>query len=503
MRKLSGTGPQSLALMLVLSAWSPAQAAPAAAPAAPATALAAVPAEPEVSVVTVLGRMPKRLPAEVRGLSRSSASSCAYDSWGARDEVLDRYFDGIRGGDSEYDGIESELLDDSARTRRFEDNSPLGDARRSGPSTGVIDADGRSNPCTRSAYTSAAGRNYIARKDKTLDQAYAAYDARDFKLALATFRTSYNRIGWDEAALMLGAMYEAGQGTARDPKEAIAWYTKLAEAKTVQEHYSVFNPAAPEQPTSRIDAQLRLAQLYMAGAEGVPRDPARARYWYQQAAKLDYAPAHFTLGRMFENGYGGAKDPAGAAKMYTAAAEVGYAPAQVALAGMYESGQGVAKDPQKAFAWYQQAALHALAGRHKAQAQFAVAEAYDQGAGVPANPTRALTFYKLAAVSGQPAAQNALATYFYNGQLVTKDLAVARKLFLAAASQGQDGAMVNVAAMLYRGEGGAKDQVQALAWLKLGGKLGNEDAAKGAIAMEKSLTPEERARADAVVKGGK
>jgi TPR repeat protein len=86
---------------------------------------------------------------------------------------------------------------------------------------------------------------------------------------------------------------------------------------------------------------------------------------------------------------------------------------------------------------------------------------------------------------------------------VAKDLAVARKLFLAAASQGQDGAMVNAAAMLYRGEGGAKDKVQALAWLKLGSKLGNEQAAKGAAAMEKSLTPEERARADAVVKGGK
>jgi TPR repeat protein len=353
------------------------------------------------------------------------------------------------------------------------------------------------NPCTRSAYTSAAGRNYIARKDKTLDQAYAAYDKHEYATALSTFRLSYDRVGWDEAALMLGAMYDAGQGTPRDPKQAIAWYTKLAQAKLEKAQFSVFDPAAPEQATARIEAQVRLAQAYMAG-NGVERDPARARYWYRQASDLNYIPARFTLARMLQSGYGGAQDAAGARALYASAAEAGYVPAQVTLAALVRS-----SEPQKAFAWYQRAAVNKLAGRYKAQAQYALAESYDQGAGVTADPARALTYYKLAAVAGHPEAQNSLATYFYNGQQVAKDLPLARKLFLTAASQGQDGAMVNAAAMLYRGEGGGKDAVQALAWLKLAAKMGNEKAAKGAAALEGKLTVEERARADTVVKGTK
>jgi TPR repeat protein len=59
--------------------------------------------------------------------------------------------------------------------------------------------------------------------------------------------------------------------------------------------------------------------------------------------------------------------------------------------------------------------------------------------------------------------------------------------------------------MLLNGEGGGKDPVQALAWMRLAASLGNEHAASSAKIIEKRLTPAEVARADAVfnTKGSK
>ncbi|MES2898178.1 MAG: SEL1-like repeat protein [Pseudomonadota bacterium] len=472
-------------------------------PAASGQQAPAAPAAPEISVVTVLGRMPVRRSPEMRRLDRSSASSCAYDFSAAGTAVIDSYLDSFHGKDRVNDGTEMEQLIDGdlPRDRGIRDSSPYGDASRDGPVTGATDGTGRSGPCTQSAYNEAGARNQIARKDKTLDQAYAAYDARDYALALKTFQISYNKVGWDEAALMLGSMYQMGQGTARDPKQAIAWYSKVAQAKRLPSHFSRFNPDNPEFANPRIQAQLLLAQIYMAGTDA-PLDPAQARAWYQEAVELEHVPAKFTLARMLQSGYGGAADPARAARLYAEAAKAGYVPAQFVLARMRQAGKLVPQDAQAAFELFQQVAFNPKAGVRKVQAEFALAQAYDEGIGVKAEPTRALAFYKVAAVAGHAGAQNALATYFYKGEQVAKDLPLARKLFLAAAVQGSDTAMASAGAMLFLGEGGGKDVVQALAWLRLSATLGNEQAAATAKIVAKNMTPDELARAETAFKGG-
>lgn len=464
---------------------------------------AVVPAEPALSVVTVLGRMPLRRSAEMRRLDRSSASSCAYDAASAGDALMDSYLDSFHGRDRVSDGTEmaTQIDGEASRNVGFRDTSPYGDASRDGPAVGAGNANGRNNACTQLAYNQAGARNQIARKDKTLDQAFAAYDARDYALALSTFKVSYNKVGWDEAALMLGSMYQAGQGAARDPQQALAWYHKAAQARRMPAHLSRFNPQNPEYANARIESQLHLAHIYMEGVD-VPRDPVRARAWYQEAADLDHVPAMFTLARMLHSGYGGARDPAKAAGLYAEAAKAGYVPAQYVVARMHTAGQGALLDAQNAFALFQKIAGNPKAGRHKVHAEFALAQAYDEGIGVKAEPARALAFYKVAAIAGHAGAQHALATYFYKGEQVARDLPLARKLFLAAASQGSDTAMADAGAMLFRGEGGGKDPVQALAWLRLSAKLGNEQAAHHARIIEKLLTSEDIARADAVFKSG-
>lgn len=467
------------------------------APAAPAKA--AVPAGQEISVVTVLGRLPKRVSPNIRRMDGRSASSCAFNFNAQRDQIMDDYLDSFQGKGRENDGTEAEIVmeGDEPKQTAFSDTSTYGDAQRD-VARAAPDAEGRSDPCSQSDRNAAGARNYIARKDKTLDQAFAAYDAQDYAKALPLFKESYARVGWDEAALMAGNMYLYGQGTARDSEQAIAWYTKLAQARRVDAHYSPFDPKAPQAATPRVEAQVMLAQIYMTGLD-VAKDPKKARAWYQEAADLNYVPARFALARMLETGYGGDKDIKQALKLYTSAAEYGYAPAQSALALLYQQGEAVPKNMEAAFSWYQQAAFNPTPDRKKPHAQFALAQMYDEGLGVKADPAKALAFYRLAAVAGHPDAQTALGTYFYTGQIVKQDLPLARKLFLNAASQRQRDAMVNAAAMLFKGEGGERDLVQAYSWLRIAARLGHPSALSMAAMLEKQMTPAQKAKADAVL----
>lgn len=472
-----------------------------AAPAAPAApAAGAVPAEQEISVVTVFGRLPKRVGSQVRRLDGRSASSCAFNFNASRDSFLDSYLDSFHGKQRENDGSESEIVaeGDEAKPSGFRDTSTYGDAGRDGVARTGPDADGRSDPCSQADRNAAGGRNQIARKDKSLDQAFAAYDARDFAKALSLFTESYSRLGYDEAALMLGNMYLYGEGAARDTKKAIEWYTRLADARLVEDHYNRYDPKAPEAATPRTEAQLKLAQIYMTGFE-VPKDPKKARAWYKAANDLRHIPSRFALARMLQSGYGGDTDVKQALKLYNDAAEHGYAPAQTALANLYLEGTAVPQNMETAFMWFQQAAFNPKPDSKKPHAQLALAQMYDEGRGVKADPAKALAFYRLAAVAGHPDAQSALGTYFYTGQLVKQDLPVARKLFITAASQRQPDAMVNAAVMLFKGEGGDKDLVQAYLWLRLAGTLGNAQAKATVKMVEARLTPEQRAQAESAL----
>jgi len=464
--------------------------------------------DPEISVVTVLGKL-HRPSAQIRRLSRS-ASSCAYSFTSFADDLTDEYMDHFQGRDRDpaNEEVPDPTFGDSTlmaaqngkpEENGFNDNSPAGDAK-----TGALtrptgsSADGMSVACGQNDRNFAAGMNQIARNDKTLDEAYAAYDAKDYTKALETFKRSYNKVGWDEAALMAGTMYLNGQGAPRDVKEAINWYTKLAGAPTNKSHYSPYNPKQPDAATPRVEAQVRLARIYMSG-DGVAPDPKAARKWYKEASELNYVPARYILGRQMMSGYGGDKDVAEGVKLLTSAAEYGYAPAQWLLARIYDEGKLVPRDPQQALGWYQQVAFNPNPNSKKPHAELALARMYDQGVDVKADPVKALRLYKLAAIGGHPEAQNALATYFYQGQVVAKNLPVARKLFIAAAAQGQADAMANAGVMLFKGEGGGVDLLQSYIWFKLAAKMGHAQAPAMAALVEKRLTPEQLSQASSVL----
>lgn len=474
---------------------------------APAAQPAAAPVT-ELSTVTILGRLPKRVGTTVRRLDRRSASSCAFDVTASADEMMDDYMDHFHGRNRDtvddapqFEGDGSEPpTGATASNGAFNDTSPFGDAKRDGvprPTAATQSSDAR-DPCSQSDRTFAAGRNAIARKDKSLDRAFTAYDSGDYKTALEQFNINYKKLGYDESATMLGNMYLYGQGVKADPVQAAEWYTRVGNARFHRDQYSRYDPNNPEAASPRAEAMVKLARMHLAGI-GVAKDPQAARRWYAGAEELNYIPARFSYARMLLAGVGGDKDAAKALKLLTSAAEYGYAPAQYLLARTYDEGKDSARDPARALAWYQQAAINPRPDAMKAYAELAVARMYDQGIATKADPARALAFYKSAAVSGHPEAQNALATYFYEGGLVKQDLALARKLFIAAATQGQRDAMANVGVMLFKGEGGGVDVVQSYVWLSLAARLGHEGAPAMVAAVEPRLSSEQRTQAMAVL----
>jgi uncharacterized protein len=74
-------------------------------------------------------------------------------------------------------------------------------------------------------------------------------------------------------------------------------------------------------------AQFILGLMYDTG-EGTPQDYKEAFRWYRASAEQGYAPAQYNLGVMYDVGEETALDDKEALKWYRASAEQGYAPSQ-------------------------------------------------------------------------------------------------------------------------------------------------------------------------------
>lgn len=376
-----------------------------------------------------------------------------------------------------------------------------------GPNEATGDPNGAAPPadalngCNAVNYGVAGARMAIQLDDKLMPQALEAYRSGQFTRALPLFKQAFDKVGYDQAALVLGNMYLAGQGTARDVKQAVKWYELLALSRGANKINIKFNHLQPTRAPISVEARVRLAALY-SGADPAWANPDKARYWYAKAEETNYVPARYVLATMIESAYGGAADPAKAVKLYTDAAEHGYAPAQYRLAQLYGAGRHVKADPAVARKWLEQVAFHPVANPHKAAARFALAEMYDKGDGVARDQAKALALYRLAAVDGHRRALNALATYFYGGELVERDHELSLKLFTESAKRGDAEGMFNTAVMLFNGQGSTADPARAYFWASLAARMGHEKGPAAVAAIETRLTPEQRKTALALLGPG-
>lgn len=423
--------------------------------------------------------------AKDRILNGRSASSCAFmdPHNAAYDPVTTAYM-------SDF-GLDDSLSNDVPRAS---DLAPEGDVSNAVDASGIA-PDGApiaaSSGCRGADWRFAAGRNRIARNDKTLAYGYEAYDNKDYKRALEMFGTAWNKVGYDEAALMLARLHLYGLGTAKDGAQAVAWLEKVDNLPYDPATRMRFDPAHPDAMTPRVEAAFMLARMHDRGI-GVARDARRARSWYEKAAGYGFVPALDVLGERALAGRDEPRDPVRGLAQLKEAADAGYAPAQFHLARAYYDADGVPRDLKLAGAYFEAAARAGVPA-----AMFAAGRMIDLGEGVKADPARAIVYYKDAALKGDRDARFALGTYFYSGDVVGKNVATARQWFGAAARQGQPDALFNLGAMTANGEGGPKDPAMAWVLFTLAGQAGHEGAANALRTL--TLTPDERKRADALL----
>lgn len=98
-------------------------------------------------------------------------------------------------------------------------------------------------------------------------------------------------------------------------------------------------------------AEYAMGVLYENGF-GVAKDPQQAVVWYSKAAEQGNSDAQFNLGAMYEHGLGIPVNYVEAARLYRPAAEAGDIDALSNLGVLYENGQGVKQDKVLAMALY-------------------------------------------------------------------------------------------------------------------------------------------------------
>ncbi len=152
---------------------------------------------------------------------------------------------------------------------------------------------------------------------------------------------------------------------------------------------------------------------------------------YKKAFELGNVRALFALGAMYDHGHGVDRDPVRARFYYEIAAQMKFAPAIASLGAQYEQGSGVSQDPAKAFALYRNAA-----DLGDARAVNKMGELTEKGLGVVQNVRNARTLYEKSANMGYPEAIVNLARCYANGIGGRKDIREARRLLAKAAGAG-------------------------------------------------------------------
>ena len=141
-------------------------------------------------------------------------------------------------------------------------------------------------------------------------------------------------------------------------------------------------------------ACLALAYFYQTGKE-MAQNINMSLEWYERAAKLGCARAHWELAQMYGSGEFVEQDNEHYMRHLYAAAGLGKPEAQMALAREYALGELVPKDDNVVFAW-----LSKAASQGDSLAKFGVGYMYANGLGVDKSIPDAETWFASAAISG-------------------------------------------------------------------------------------------------------
>jgi localization factor PodJL len=185
--------------------------------------------------------------------------------------------------------------------------------------------------------------------------------------------------------------------------------------------------------------------------------------------------------------------PIGPPKLREAAA-AGDPSAAFEIAARYAEGNGVEPDLARAAEWYRRSAEAGIA-----VAQYRLGSLYERGQGVARNRTEAVTWYQRAADQGNVGAMHNLAVMMSEGVDGAPDHGKAFEWFLAAANCGVKDSQYNLGVIYARGLGPAQDLVESYKWFAVAAAGGDKDATVRRDEVAKVLSPDDLAKARAIV----
>ena len=141
-------------------------------------------------------------------------------------------------------------------------------------------------------------------------------------------------------------------------------------------------------------ACLALGYFYQTGKE-LAQNTRLAMEWYERAADLGCARAHWELSRIYREGIEVTKDCGKYINHLAASAELGNPDAQMRLGYEYTKGDVVSKDTETAFQW-----MLKSAGQGNSMSKFAVGYMFQLGIGTEKSKTEAEVWFSSAALTG-------------------------------------------------------------------------------------------------------
>ncbi|MBT9385982.1 sel1 repeat family protein [Pseudooceanicola sp. CBS1P-1] len=230
------------------------------------------------------------------------------------------------------------------------------------------------------------------------------------------------------------------QASQLSPEEAGALYKTGTTALEAGDARAAARALLPAAGAGNVQAEGRLAQMYLAGT-GLRRDPDAARSWAEKAAGKGDAASMLTLGIIYRQGLGVAPDKGRALKWLRLAERNGQWRAGRYL-GLYAREAG---DNDSAAYWFGKAAA-----KGDTISQYNLGRAYETGLGLRRDYGAAREWYGRAADQGGAtgtAAKVALARLYEHGEGGPKDAARARDLYTRAANAGSSEAREALARM--------------------------------------------------------
>lgn len=212
----------------------------------------------------------------------------------------------------------------------------------------------------------------------------------------------------DLAIQLLESRHPAGEAEAR------LWFRRAADAGDAEAKNNLASMlimgigGPPDEEQGRrlrdeaasagsVGANMGIADRYLNGADGYPRDPARA-FEHMRAAAASTGPsatfAQWRLAMMHLEGVGTPRNPQEAYRILVAASEAGGVRAMISRAVMLATGDGVAEDDAAARLWYQRAAESAEYGFEHALR--ALGGMLLLGEGGPADLARGVAYLRIA-----------------------------------------------------------------------------------------------------------